>query len=517
MSTNHAAPAVAGTRAERWALTGVATATVFFLCFRFGAVPAGLAWDEASVGLNAHAVATTGADEYGTALPLFFRAFDDYKSPLYVYAAVVTVGLFGTGAWAVRLPSLLYALGMAGLLFLVLRRLTAHLQCATWAAVLSLLVPATYSYARHAVSEAAAYPFWLTLGILMVLRFHERPTWRRGVIAGIAVGLGCYAYSTARLLSPLLVVAVFVVWRLNRPSRRVAWSVLVGGALAGAPMATYTLLHPGTLGGRFRALSIFHDGTLLSYAKRFVTGYAQHLFSVPFLFQTGDPNLRHNIGVGMFPVWMAAFMVAGVALTWTRRREPFASFLLVILLLAPVSVALTEESLPHASRMLHLVPVMVIMAALALDHAWPWLRGQGAMSVALLSLVLLESGQFLYRYHVPYAAGSRPLFDDYRQDALFIVKEHRRHAEPVFINDNMWAYPVNVVFTLGEDAARFRRDGLDALGIHRLGSGPYPTGSLVVMDGEQPPPHNVNPQLLGAARRQGDNSVRFSVWQIPPR
>src|SRR5215210_8856676 len=53
--------------------------------------PPGFYIDESSVSYNAYTISQTGRDEHGTAWPLFFRAFGDYKNPTYIY---LLAGLF---------------------------------------------------------------------------------------------------------------------------------------------------------------------------------------------------------------------------------------------------------------------------------------------------------------------------------------------------------------------------------------------------------------------------------------
>ncbi|HWS55640.1 MAG TPA: hypothetical protein VN228_15985, partial [Pyrinomonadaceae bacterium] len=43
--------------------------------------PPGFYIDESSIAYNAHLVSETGRDEHGERLPLFFRAFGEYKNP----------------------------------------------------------------------------------------------------------------------------------------------------------------------------------------------------------------------------------------------------------------------------------------------------------------------------------------------------------------------------------------------------------------------------------------------------
>src|SRR5262249_59232650 len=47
--------------------------------------PPGYHRDEAALSYNAYTIATSGRDEDGAFLPLFFRSYGDYKSPLYPY------------------------------------------------------------------------------------------------------------------------------------------------------------------------------------------------------------------------------------------------------------------------------------------------------------------------------------------------------------------------------------------------------------------------------------------------
>src|SRR5258706_11914127 len=50
--------------------------------------PPALNWDEVSHGYNAYSLLKTGRDEWGVAMPTIFRAFGDYKLPVYVYLTI---------------------------------------------------------------------------------------------------------------------------------------------------------------------------------------------------------------------------------------------------------------------------------------------------------------------------------------------------------------------------------------------------------------------------------------------
>src|SRR5512132_900877 len=70
---------------------GAVLAVVAFQLWVTPTNPPGFHRDEAALSYNAYTIATTGRDEDGAVMPLFFRSYGDYKSPLYPY---LLAGLF---------------------------------------------------------------------------------------------------------------------------------------------------------------------------------------------------------------------------------------------------------------------------------------------------------------------------------------------------------------------------------------------------------------------------------------
>src|SRR3989338_9030786 len=98
-----------------WVLLWIVLLGFFLRTWKLGSNPPGFYWDEVSLGWNAYSVLKTGFDEHGRFLPIdTFFAFGDYKPPLYIYAAVPSIWLFGLNEFAVRAPS-----AVAGTLLIV--------------------------------------------------------------------------------------------------------------------------------------------------------------------------------------------------------------------------------------------------------------------------------------------------------------------------------------------------------------------------------------------------------------
>ena len=92
--------------AARAALTALLLAAGFAFYARGAATnPPGFFIDESSIAYNAHTISETGRDEYGEPFPLYFRAFSDYKNPVYVYLLAAVVRVTGPGITAARLLS----------------------------------------------------------------------------------------------------------------------------------------------------------------------------------------------------------------------------------------------------------------------------------------------------------------------------------------------------------------------------------------------------------------------------
>jgi 4-amino-4-deoxy-L-arabinose transferase-like glycosyltransferase len=493
--------------AERWVWAGAAALVLFFLFFRLGDIPSGLFVDETSVGFNARAIGRTLADQYGVTLPLFFRALDDYRSPLYVYTAALTEALLGPSPLSVRLVPALYAVGTALLLYSLLRTLTGKSALARWIALLSLLTPSLFFYARVCF-EASCIPFWIVLALLLLLRFERRPTWQAAAWAGFGMGFVTYSYATGRLLAPLM-VATAAAFAYRDPAMRRHLPVLLGAAaLTAIPMGAFVLAHPRRLETRFELISVWNDHpTAWVAAKRIAGTYLQHLFSPDFLFRSGQPNLWHNSGTGVLPLWLLVPMVFGLVALWRRRQSPFACFLGVLLLLSPIPVALTFENLPNTSRFLHFVPLALILGALAISDWIDAARPSRSLLALGCAWALFEGGLYLYAYFAIYPHAIEdshealyPLSGMDRDvgRALQVAFKARSGETPLFVPGEFLIFDGTFLDFYGDlDPIRLRHVGYEAMGIHPLQGAHYASGTLFILPGSGPPGQPA--QLVGTS------------------
>ena len=129
--------------------------------------PPGYHRDEAALSLNAYTLSTGLEDEDGARLPLFFRSFDDYKSPLYPYLLAGVFRITGPDAQVARGLSAALVLAAVLLLGLLARRLTRSWLVAAVVVAAAGLTPWLFELGRMAI-EATTEPV-LVVALLLWL------------------------------------------------------------------------------------------------------------------------------------------------------------------------------------------------------------------------------------------------------------------------------------------------------------------------------------------------------------
>jgi 4-amino-4-deoxy-L-arabinose transferase-like glycosyltransferase len=172
-------------------------------------VPPSLNWDEISMGYTAYSVANTGMDEWGEKLPLLFRSYGEWKSPVYIYILVPLVKIFGMQAWTIRLPSALAGILAVYLTYLIGRRLYSD-KVGLWAAFFLSISPWHLVLSRPAF-EANVSLTLILAGIYFFLRSSTIYDLRSTILSAVFFGLAPHTYNSAKVVVPFLVI--YLIWQ----------------------------------------------------------------------------------------------------------------------------------------------------------------------------------------------------------------------------------------------------------------------------------------------------------------
>jgi 4-amino-4-deoxy-L-arabinose transferase-like glycosyltransferase len=410
--------------------------------FRVTRNPAGFFIDESSVAYNAHTISRSGQDEFGNSWPLFFRAFGDYKSPVFVYLLAALFKITGPSILTARLVGAVAGVVTCVLLGLLAARVSGRRDIGLLISASALLTPWLFELSRVAF-EVALYPLVVTLFLLSVQRAATKTKWTWldvGRLTSTLVLL-TYTYSIGRLFAPLLALGLVIFATRQRWSGILrTWVIYI---LTLAPMIIFQRRHAEALTGRFNLISyIKPESSVTEIGWEFIKHYVANLNPVRLLV-SGDPNIYQVAHVPGTPAMLAATLLLVVIGLWLvlrhQRDSAWWRFVLYGLAASIIPASLTADYF-HMLRLSALPVFLLVLAVPA--FAWLWDSGERRREVRLalmllVLLTLLQGAFFQWQYHK--SAGSpwrRHLFDaDYPQKIFDNAVANG--ARPIYLADAM--------------------------------------------------------------------------------
>lgn len=418
-------------------LTLIFALAIFLRLFKISSNPAGLYWDEVSIGYNAYSILKTGQDEYGKFLPLSFKAFGEYKLPTYIYAASFSTFLFGPSELAVRLPSALAGiLTVLVLYFLVLELFKSH-RLAILSSLFLAISPWHLQFSRAAF-EANLALFFLVLATLLFLKCQKRPLLLLPSL--LLFSLTLYTYSTARLSTPLFVLVLLTIWGKNLWSmtkirKSLSFFLLI---LLGAYLSLFLSSHLMT---RFTVINVFEGYEFTQWPIIFLKSYLSY-FSFDFLFFQGDQIARHGVEkLGNLYFFEIPFVLIGFWQLIKNENKKAKVLIFSWLIIAPLAASLTEPS-PHSLRSLNMVVPLVIISAFGFLQIVSWVKiyFNGvflrnfiyAIMAATIAYFFLG---YLHLYYVHYPKTSSLAWQDGNKEMVDEVLKRQNSYEKILVSD----------------------------------------------------------------------------------
>lgn len=269
-------------------------------------------------------------------------------------------------------------------------------------------------------------------------------------LAGVALGISTFAYSTGRVFTAILLVALALSFAI--PLRGYRWMVTgVAPVASVVTLGIYVAEHQGAITARYNAISINFDGPSLgTLVHRFLSNYADY-WDPHFLLTHGDPNMRHSTGWGgVLLVTTLPAILVGAAVCIRRWREPLPRFILLGALAAPAPASLTAEGTPHSLRAVTMLPFLLAFAAYGWAALAERLRDRRAMATVLALAVMVEASSYFYDQFVEYPGRALAWFDTgvvasiQRAQAL-------REGHATFISTTFEAPYIQALFALHPD------------------------------------------------------------------
>jgi 4-amino-4-deoxy-L-arabinose transferase-like glycosyltransferase len=239
------------------------------------------------------------------------------------------------------------------------------------------------------------------------------------IVSGIVFGIGFYTYTSFRLAPAILFPALFIAWLASRRNGTQKQSLgrslimLFATFFTALPIGLYFLMgHPDQFFTRMGGISVFSQP---NPAFAFLESLFRHLAMFNIY---GDPNMRHNYSGDpelFLPVGLLFLIGFGQVIKrtfsalakkdWEGILVPATLFIWFFVMLMPG--ALTYEGMPHALRVIGVLPVCYIMAALGGDMVYGWAKPRMNKKILAVTVTvfLIASVMFPpYRYFFQWAA-----------------------------------------------------------------------------------------------------------------
>jgi len=410
--------------------------------------PAGFFPDEASTGYDAWSLIRNGADQHGERWPFYFKSFADDIEGTYRYMTLVSILFLGPSVFAVRLP-----IALAGIFTVVILVHISRHETHRWTTVLAALIagflPWHLPYCRTG-QRIMLLPFALAFWYWIRCRAFDRDDHRLHMVSWLVLGLSIYTYVAARIVVPMLAVAVWVQDLIIRRSIRhsIVHATILFTALL--PFFYHAWSNPELFMLRFQQVSVMDPSeSIVQNAKTIIANYIQH-FLPRFLFIAGDANLRHHqLGFGQLFKIQALLAPLGIILMWKQRNHRRLP-LLFLLLIAPLPAALSGEGNPHALRS---IAMMIPLIMFSIDgflyiSCMKWRRFITPLKVLILLAVLTESIKVAYDLKVKYPNYSAAAWEFGTREAVRSVLPHAAEYDEIWITPRAIGADVLIAFDL---------------------------------------------------------------------
>jgi 4-amino-4-deoxy-L-arabinose transferase-like glycosyltransferase len=404
--------------------------------WRLGSHPSGFFCDECSIGYNAWCILQTGADEYGSRWPVFFRAFDNYHDTVMVYSLAPLEALFGLKEWVVRLPSAIFHILAAIAFAFLAQEYCRNRWLALAAGSVFSVIPWVFPCSRTILSGYTGMLFGMAAGWALLVRAFRQRSHGAAVAAGLAWALAMYAHNTGRPMTAVLLICFLAAFnRLLWRRRGIGYTFSASLIIALLPMIVSVNHSTASLTTRFQTMSVISQEPSFSGALCRLTENYLDYFTPRFLFISGDSNMRHNTGLGGELFWFLLPLIAAGLYCTIRfaRRQPLYRVLLLALLTYPIAAALTLNRM-HSTRSMNGVIPWLLLAAVGARWLWQQRRWGAKLLLPLAAIAVVEMSLYARDYFGPYSQRSRLWFQPGLSDALKFSFERLSSNETLYVS-----------------------------------------------------------------------------------
>ncbi|MBD2677295.1 MULTISPECIES: glycosyltransferase family 39 protein [Nostoc] len=434
-----------GNRSYNFVVALVFIAVLIAHLYQLDSIPTGLFIDESAIGYNAALIGQTGMDEHGIYFPTYFRSFNDYKAPIYIYAVALIFKLFGISEFNLRFTSFtFYILSLILTLILISKIFQGSKIILLYALISFGFLPHFFTVSRIAFEVISQLTTISATALFVWMIFHERQEGKlnyfKVLLCGLALGTSVYTYPTARILSFLMLISLWIVY-YERNNIKKLTGITLTFFICLIPYILFLVNNPGGLTARFSKISyIYQSIPIFDKILIFIQNYIKY-WSPDFLIRSGDTNLRHATGYGgaVFSITWFLFLLGLINILMSKKLilNKFNIFILINLVLSPVGAALTSGISPHALRSLLISYYILLISCYGIQFILSiknYYRKQGLITCIIIFLIFEIIG-YQFNYFIFYPPNSAKAMESLNFKESLQAAVDRNPKEVIFMNE----------------------------------------------------------------------------------
>lgn len=334
-------------------------------------------WDEVSLGYNAYSILKTGKDEWGNLFPLIFRAYGDYKLPLYIYLSTPFIAIFGLNALSVKLLSIFSGSLLIVIFYFLLKKLFPKNNYLPYVGSVILSLSSWSIFLSRIALEANLFLLLFLLSIYYLID-------KKYVLSSMFYGLCLFTYNSSRIyllfyLCLLIILFIKEKYQLTKNLPKflffiITVIILIYQNISSTGLARYqwvSLLDQGAI-NQINELRSKYPRIIVNkftyFTFKATQNYLSH-FNPQYLFFNGGSNYQFSIpNMHLInPLFMPLLFIGLIYLIFYYKDSRLKFILLFWLFVSPIPSAITRDA-PHVLRGIIFFPIIIIVIIFGLNY-----------------------------------------------------------------------------------------------------------------------------------------------------
>lgn len=423
-----------------WLLIPILILAFGIRIYNLSSNPPELFSDEITQVLSAKALIETGKDINGKT-NLFLYNKIKLGTPLYGYLAAVSTYILGNNTFSIRLPAAIAGTISVFLIYLLANFITNNKFTSLLCAFFAAIIPWSIYFSRIGWEPALTIPF-LLVSIYSILFAINKNSKKLIVLSFCLFAFSVYVSDALEFLSPLFLITIIAIYHKNVFKNFKTYIIAFCYFLLLLTPLFYVSLTQPLKHDRAIKLSTFRTGVNKDTLTIFANNYISH-FKYDFLFQKGDPNLRHGTGTDgvLYPV-LLPFIIIGLITIGKNYKNKNYILLIFWLLYFPLGGSLTNDGVPHATRTLIGWPILLIISTIGIVKVFNIIKNKNLVKIITILIILVSFAsyyKFFNNYFKTYPINSQFWWEYGQKDVYETIKNITKGNESLCLgNIDYW-------------------------------------------------------------------------------